>query len=146
MNTMNDVLALWPAYEPALIALLLLCFAVMVQNFLTAPLAFIKNEQTPGKPLNGGHELLSFRVIRTYANSVENLPAFGLTLLAAVLTGADATFVNWLAGAHLIFRMLFWAVYYTGIGKAAGGPRTICFVGGLLSNMALAAAALVHVI
>lgn len=125
-------------YSPALFALALLCAAVLIQNFLTGPLAFLKEEQAPGMPLRGDHGRLSFRVLRTYSNSVESLPAFGFVVLVAIAVGAAPTPINWLAGVHVAFRLAFWAVYYAGVGKVAGGPRTLCYVGGSLSNLALA--------
>ncbi len=128
------------AYQPALLALAILCLVVLVQNFLTAPLAYIKEQQAPGMLLGGDHSMLSFRVIRTYQNSVESLPAFGFTLVIAILIGVNALLLNWLAAIHVAFRLAFWAVYYSGVGKVAGGPRTLCFVGGLTANIVIAVA------
>ena len=142
MTSVSQGIAQQSQYDPALLALAVLCSAVLIQSFLTAPLAFLKEEQSPGMPLRGDHGLLSFRVLRTYSNSVENLPCFGLSLLLAIFVGASASPVNWLAGIHVAFRLAFWAVYYGGIGKVAGGPRTLCYVGGLLSNLGLAGTAL----
>lgn len=127
-------------YQPSLLAMALLCMAVLIQSFLSAPLAFIREEQEPGMPLKGGHDLLSFRVLRTYSNSVENLPAFGLALLLAIVLGVNSSLVNWLAALHVAFRLAFWAVYFSGIGRVAGGPRTLCYVGGLMTNIVLAGA------
>ena len=129
-------------YQSALLALSCLALIVLVQALLTAPLAFLSNEQSPGSPLVGDHKLRSFRVLRTHANSVENLPPFGFALLAAIVAGASVALVNWVAIAHVTFRVLFWVVYYTGVGKVAGGPRTLCFVGGLATNVILAIAAI----
>jgi len=140
MNTAIEQLPLISVYQPTLLALVILCLAVMLQSFLSAPLAFLKQEQVPGKPLKGDHQLFSFRVLRTYANSVENLPAFGLTIIIAILIGVNPTLVNWLAVIHVALRLGYWIVYYGGIGKIAGGPRTICYVGGLTSNIVLACA------
>ena len=125
------------AYLPALQALSVLCLAVLIQSLLTAPLAFLRGEQAPGMPLKGDHTQLSFRVLRTHLNSVESLAPFGFILLLAVLFQASNPWVNGLAIAHVLFRLLFWAVYYSGIGKVAGGLRTLCFVGGLTSNLIL---------
>ena len=124
-------------YQPSFLALALLCMAVLIQSFLSAPLAFVNEEQIPGMPLNGGHDLLSFRVLRTYANSVENLPVFGLAVLLAIILGVSAVMVNWLAAIHVAFRFAFWMAYYCGIGRIAGGPRTLFYVGGLLANIVL---------
>jgi len=136
MSTLISELPVF-AYQPAVLAFAVLCLAVLIQAFLTAPLAFLHEEQSPGKPLRGDHTLLSFRVIRTHANSVENLPVFGFALLLAILAGVGATTVNWLAGIHVVSRLAFWVVYYSGIGKVAGGPRTLAFLGGSLSNLVL---------
>ena len=137
MTALERTLDLSP-YEPAILAFAVLCMAVMIQAFLTAPLGFLKEEQAPGMPLQGDHDMLSFRVLRTYANSVENLPAFGFSLLLAILVGVGATAVNALAAIHVASRLAFWAVYYSGVGKVAGGPRTMTYVGGALSNLVLA--------
>ncbi|MCR9095766.1 MAG: MAPEG family protein [bacterium] len=136
MTVLEESLSLSP-YEPAVLAFAVLCMAVMVQAFLTAPLGFLKEEQAPGMPLRGDHDMFSFRVLRTYANSVENLPAFGFSLLLAILVGVSAAAVNWLAAIHVASRLAFWAVYYSGVGKVAGGPRTITYVAGALSNLVL---------
>ena len=128
------------AYTPALAALATLCLAVLVQSFLTAPLAFIGEEQVPGMPLRGDHTLLSFRVLRTYANSVENLPVFATSLLLAALVGVSPWLVNGLAVVHVASRLAFWGVYYRGAGKIAGGPRSMIYVLGALSNIVLACA------
>ena len=138
MAALDRALSLSP-YEPAMLAFALLCMAVMIQAFLTAPLGFLKEEQAPGMPLQGDHGMLSFRVLRTYSNSVENLPAFGFSLLLAIVAGVGATAVNWLAGIHVASRLAFWAVYYSGVGAVAGGPRTMTYVGGALSNLLLIA-------
>ncbi len=122
------------SYQPALLALSLLCLMVLLQNLLTAPFAFLKQQQSPGMPLKGDHSLFSFRALRTHANSVESLGPFGLIVIVAVLVGIQASLINWLASLHVILRLGFWLVYYSGKGKVAGGPRTICFVGGLLAN------------
>ncbi len=127
------------AYQPALLALAILALTVLIQSFLAGPLAFLSGKQGPGMPLNGDHGDFSFRVLRTYLNSTENLPAFAATVIVAVLIGVNADWVNWLAGLHLGFRMIFWAVYYSGIGKVAGGPRTLSYVGGWSINAILAA-------
>ena len=125
------------AYEPALIAFAVLCFSVVVQAFLTAPLAFVSEEQVPGMPLRGDHSMLSFRVLRTHANSVETLPVFGFSLAVAVIAGVGATAVNWLAGIHVASRLAFWLVYYTGVGQVAGGPRTGAYVVSALTTLIL---------
>ncbi len=137
MNTVIETAHFWTPYLPAILALTALCLVVMIQAFLTAPLAFLNQQQTPGMPLTGNHQQLSFRVLRTHLNSVESLAPFGFTTVLAIMVNTPAHFVNWLAFAHVAFRLMFWAVYYSGIGKVAGGIRTLSFVGGLVANMVL---------
>ncbi len=146
MNSLFDALPYLNNYQPSFLVLALLSLSILIQNFLNAPLAFIKEEQTPGLPLKFDHSSLSFRVLRTYSNATENMPAFGWALLVAIIAGGSPTLVNWLAGIYFVFRMGFWAIYYSGVGKVAGGPRTIVFVGGLLSNIILAYVAIYAVI
>ncbi|WP_164116402.1 MAPEG family protein [Sphingorhabdus sp. Alg239-R122] len=138
MNSLFESLPYLTAYHPALLALALLCLAILIQAILNAPLGFASGEQEPGRPLKGSHEQLSFRVLRTYMNSVENYPAFIAAVLLAIIAGISPVWVNWLAGLHLAFRLAFWVVYYGGIGKVAGGPRTLAYVGGWLTNSILA--------
>jgi len=137
MNIPSELVPLSGVYFPALLSFALLCLMVLAQSFLTAPLAFLKREQAPGMPLQGNHQMLSFRVLRTHMNSVESLGPFGFAVLLAVLFGLNPNWVNGLAMTHVAFRLLFWLVYYSGVGKVAGGVRTLCFVGGLLANLAL---------
>jgi len=140
MNSLLETIPQLLSYQNSILAFTILCFSVLIQNLLTAPLAFLKNEQAPGMPLNGNHKLLSFRVLRTHSNSVESLPAFGFIFIIAIIIGVKPTLVNWLVSIHLISRIIFWVVYYSGIGKVAGGIRTLSFVGGLSTNIILAVA------
>ena len=138
METLLQSVPFLAAYIPALLFLAILCILPPIQNILCAILAYSSNEQTPGMPVRLDHNALSFRVVRTYQNSVENLAGFGFALLAAIMLGAAPFWVNLLAGIHLAFRLVFWAVYYSGSGKVAGGPRTLSYIGGMASNLALA--------
>ncbi len=124
-------------YYPAILALTLLCLAILIQSVCCAIFAFNeKGGQKPGRVV-GGPEQHSFRVLRTYLNSTESLPMFIGLLLAAILAGVSPKWVNILAFAHLGFRLLFWAVYYSRLGIKTPGPRTLGYLGGMLSNFAL---------
>ncbi len=138
MTSIFETIPQLMAYQPALLALSVLCLVVLLQALLTAPLAFVSEEQLPGMPLKGDHTWRSFRVIRTHANSIESMPPFGFAVLLAIVIGVNSSLVNWLAGIHVVARLGFWAVYYTGTGKVAGGLRTLFFVAGMASNWVLA--------
>lgn len=139
MQSLVETLPQLAAYHPALVALTILCLAILVQSFLAGVLGLAGGEETAGLPLRGNHEKFSFRTLRTYGNSTENLPAFATTLLLAIIAGVSAALVNWLAILHVVFRLVYWAVYYKGVGKVGGGVRTIVYVLGLIANFLLAA-------
>lgn len=142
MTSLFEVVPYLSAYHTSFLVLAGLSLITLVQNFATAPLAYVKEEQVPGMPVRFDHSKLSFRVIRTYSNSAESFPAFGWALFVAIVAGGSPTLVNWLAGVYFAFRLVFWALYYSGVGKPAGGPRTLAFVGGLLANIGLACLAI----
>jgi uncharacterized MAPEG superfamily protein len=137
---MDQVNLLWAqigAYHPALIALAILFLVVLIQSFLAGVLGLGKSGEVPGRPLKGSHEDFSFRVLRTYGNSVENLSVFAGTVFLAVIVGVKPSLVNWLAAIHLVFRLAYWGIYYSGIGKIIGGPRSITYVLGWFTNLIL---------
>lgn len=129
-------------YQPAILALIILTLIVLIQAFLGALFGFVKGDETPGVPAKGGHGDMGFRALRTYQNSVENLPAFAVALIVAIAAGAGASMVNGLAWAHVGLRVIYWTIYYTGVGKPAGGPRSLAYVLGWLANLVLGVVAL----
>lgn len=142
MTSLFEAVPYLSVYQTSFLVLAGVSLITLIQNFATAPLAYINQEQVPGLPLQFDHSKLSFRAVRTYANSVESFPAFGWALLAAIVAGASPALVNWLAGGYFVSRLVFWVLYYSGIGKPAGGPRTLAYVAGLLCNIGLAGAAI----
>jgi len=138
METLFDVVPGLNAYRISFLVIIVLAIISLVQNVLTAPLAFLREEQVPGMPLRFDHSKLSFRVLRTYSNSAESVPTFGFTLLVAIVVGVSSSWVNGLAVLYLLSRLAFWLFYYSGVGKIAGGPRTLAYVLGLFVNFILA--------
>ena len=126
-------------YNPAFLALIFLCLAVLAQGFLAGVLGLAGGEEIAGMPLKGNHAKFSFRVLRTYHNSVENFSVMVATTILAVLAGVSAPLVNWLVGIHVLIRLVYWAVYYSGAGKVSGGARTITYVAAFIMNVVLAA-------
>ncbi len=139
---MRELLA---TYQTAIIMTGLLVIAVHAQNFLSAMYKIVLGKQPPGVAATGDYGDKTFRIYRTHMNSVENLSMFIAALVLAMIAGVSAALVNWLAIIHVIARLAFWAVYYSGIGAIAGGARTIVFVIGFLASMILAIAALIAV-
>jgi uncharacterized MAPEG superfamily protein len=142
LNSLFEAVPYLASYQVSFLVLAVLSLVALIQSFMNAPLAFGSEKQMPGMPLQHDHTQLSFRALRTYANTVENLPAFGFALLMAVAAGASPWIVNLLAGLHLAFRLAFWAIYYSGVGKVTGGPRTMVYVGGAFINIWIAGMAI----
>ncbi|MEP0940748.1 MAG: MAPEG family protein [Rhizobiaceae bacterium] len=138
MESMIESLPLLTPYQPSFIWLLVLCLVVLVQSFLAGILGFASGDEVPGLPLKGSHGDKSFRVLRTYANSTENFSIFVSTTILAILAGVDVMIVNWLVGLHVALRIVYCVVYYSGVGKVAGGPRTFTYVAAFLMNVILA--------
>ena len=124
-------------YQLALLALVILCCAVMIQSVMTALLVFTKpTGQKPGA-IKGGPQDFSYRVLRTYANSAENLPAFAAIVIVAIIASVDPKWVNGLACAHVGLRLLFWPIYYSPIGAITPGLRSPVYALALLINFVL---------
>jgi len=137
MKIIYETYPLLAQYHVSLCLISVLILIALIQNFLCAPFAFLKEEQLPGIPTKGDHALFSFRVIRTYQNSVENLPLILGTVLLGIIANIASGSLNWLVAIYVLARIAFWAIYYSGIGKAAGGPRTMAYVIGLITNIIL---------
>lgn len=138
MDSMIQSLPLLAPYQPAFLWLIVLCLVILIQSFLAGVLGLGKSEEVPGLPLKGTHSDASFRILRTYANSTENFSVFVTTTFLAILAGVGVMAVNWLVGLHVVLRIVYWVVYYSGVGKVAGGPRTITYVAAFLMNVILA--------
>jgi uncharacterized MAPEG superfamily protein len=142
MHSLIEAAPYLEEYRISFLVIAILSLITLIQNFLTAPLSFIKEEQVPGLPLQFDHSKLSFRAVRTYQNSAETLPAFLAATMVAIIVGSSPMIVNIATGLYLAARVLFWIFYYAGIGKAAGGPRTMSFVICLLANITIAGVAI----
>ncbi len=133
-------------YELTVLSLIALSIIVLVQSFCGAIFGLVLGPSVPGETPQGDHNNFGHRALRTYMNSVENLPAFAVAAVAAMAVGADPWTVNTLSAAYVGSRILYWLVYYGNIGAHAGGPRTLLYVTGMTLNMALAIVALLAVV
>ena len=104
MTGLTTIYPQFSDYTSALIALTLLCCIVCIQSVIAGAIGLGKSNEEPGLPLKGSHKDFSFRTLRTYANSVENLPTFGLIVLLAIFVGVEPKWVNWLAIIHVFFE------------------------------------------
>ena len=115
---------------------------VLIQNILSAFFKIVKAGQPPGAPAAGDNDDSTLRKYRTHMNSLENLSVFVLTVVLAIAIGVSPAVVNWLAGLHVVARIAYWFAYYSGIGPAVQGPRTLTFAAGWFLNLFLVIAVL----
>lgn len=129
-------------YHTGLVAMGVLALAVLVQSFIAGYQKNVIAGHPPGREPDCDYDDRTFRISRTFHNSLENLSVFVLTAILAMIAGADPTIVNGLIVAHVVLRLLFWFFYYTQFGKFGGGPRTFTYLGGWFANFALAIVAI----
>lgn len=87
----------------------------------------------------------AYRWHRAYLNLTEVFGVFCGVVVTAILAGASPFWVNLLASAYLVSRVLVAFVHVRGYGKPTGGLRTMIFVFGWALCIALAVLALVAV-
>ncbi len=135
-----------PVYGPAIASLIVLGLIVLAQAFLGAIFGLVVGGGTPGAAPPGDYGHFGSRALRTHANSVENLSAFALLVIMAMFVSAEPRLINLLAMAHVAARILYWIVYYAGLGAVGGGPRTLIYVIGWGINVAIGVIALMAVL
>jgi len=129
------------AYGHALASLVLFAVLTMMVGPLAAN-AKAKAGVPSGAMPDPDYGSFVYRFNRAHLNAVEILGPFAALVLAAVLAGASAGWVNWLASIFLVSRLVHLAVHLGGWGRPDGGLRSVVFVVGVLCCVGLAAAAL----
>ena len=131
---MPDLIATYPM---ALLALGILAFSLTLQSFISG---FYKNgvkKQMSGYPVEGTHDDLVYRIVRTHMNEVENFSAFFALSILAMIAGVGVTLLTWLIVVTVALRMLYWLLYYARIGTDSGGIRSITHVVALVVNLVI---------
>ena len=131
---MPDLIATYPM---ALLALGILAFSLTLQSFISG---FYKNcvkKQMSGYPVEGTHDDLVYRIVRTHMNGVENFSAFFALSILAMIAGVGVTLLTWLIVVTVALRMLYWLLYYARIGTDSGGIRSITHVVALVVNLVI---------
>jgi uncharacterized MAPEG superfamily protein len=98
-------------------------------QLLIADVVSIKSKQVPGTRVNEDHNDFLFRATRTYANSTETVGLFILFLLFAVLSGADAKWVNIFSVTYFIGRLSHMLFYYSNLQLLRSGAFVISLIG-----------------
>lgn len=120
----------------------LLCVLVAgLMPFLWTSVAKVAGPRYDNRDVRGWQARLSGlpqRATAAHLNSFEAFPLFATSVLAALLTGADAERTMWLALAFVALRLAYGLVYLLGIAPlrslvwfAALGCNVAIFVGAL---------------
>ena len=128
-------------YGHAIVAMAATALLGLLINPLVGIAKMKSGHQAGGKPENN-YEDVTYRVDRAYANLTEVMGLFVAATVAAMIAGANPSWVNWLAVIFFISRVLHFIVHYRGIGKMHQGPRTFIFVVGWACCIVLAVLAI----
>lgn len=107
--------------------------ALLVVQLIVLGVANQRDPHVPGMPVTDGHDSFFFRAARAHANLLENLPAFLLLTVAAVVLGANPRWTGYAAWAFAIARVLHTACYYADKRPA----RSAMFGLGALAQLAM---------
>ena len=99
----------------------------------------------PGEVPRADYDDPVYRLTRAYQNAMELTGIFTAVVVAAILAGAGAWWVNLLAAVFLISRLLVAVIHIAGVGSPNMGPRSIVFVIGWACCVILAIMAVVAV-
>ncbi|MGB7262839.1 MAG: MAPEG family protein [Albidovulum sp.] len=113
-------------------AIVSLCLFALI-TLLLSPLSAAGKEKaglTPGSMPDAKYGESLYRLCRAHMNAVETMPVFAVVVFAAMVAGASALWVNILASAFLVSRLLMLFVHVKGIGAPVRGPRTFIYVFG----------------
>ena len=124
-------------YGHALFSLVLVALMAQILNALTGVRKGSLN-MAPGEMHKPDYADVSYRLDRTYMNSIETIGFYAVLVFAAILAGASPFWVNLLATLGLLLRIGQNVCMIRGIGKAYGGIRTQMAIASSVVNFALA--------
>ncbi|MDF1607551.1 MAPEG family protein [Hoeflea sp. YIM 152468] len=117
------------AYSTGMISLLIFVLIVLLQSALVGA-GKAKAGLVPGSDPAADYDNGLYRLNRSHLNGVEIMPAAGIALFAAILTGVSSWWVNLLMALFLLARIVYVAVYARNVGKPVQGVRTFVYVAG----------------
>ena len=114
-------------YGHAILSVVLYAILAQVLNAMTGIRKGAQN-MAPGEPHTADYDDPAYRLDRAYMNSVEIMGIFAAVTFGAILAGASPFWINLMAAAVLVMRVIYTAAYFGKWGKAYGGLRTILAV------------------
>lgn len=119
-------------YTPSVIALGAMG-GLLVLQLLVLDLAGIRSGHKPGMPVEPDQASLLFRAARAHANTNESIGAFVALMLAGIMLGANAQWLNGLCWTFVAARVAHMAFYYAGRSTL----RSAAFGLGLLAQLGM---------
>jgi uncharacterized MAPEG superfamily protein len=109
--------------------------ALHLAQAVVADVAAIRARHVPGMPITGGHDDFLFRAARAHANTNENLAAFVVLSLAAMLLGGGPRWTNGFAWGFVVARLAHMLAYYADLRLLRSAAFSVsfgCLVGFLI--------------
>lgn len=130
------------SYNWALIALLVFVLITLLQSALVGAKK-AEAALTAGSSPDSDYKSALYRFNRSHQNAVENAALIAIALMACILAGVSAWWVNLLMMLFLVFRLIHSVTLAQDIGAEVRGPRTIAYVASWGVNVVLAIMAIV---
>ena len=121
-------------YADALFIVSLLMILIIVQSFVGAFFRNAIEKYQAGEPLPANHDSATYRMVRSFENSAENLILFLPVFVLAIAASVSPTWVWWVALLFTVGRAAHWAMYAMNIPML----RTVAFAIGFFATLALA--------
>ena len=118
-------------FDPYRITILLLGLTglMMLVQILIADIAAIKQQHTPGYPVNPDHNNFLFRASRAQANTNESVAVFVLFALFGVFTASNALYLNAFSVIYFVSRIAHMSFYYGNLKLARSISFPLSLVG-----------------
>lgn len=121
-------------YADALLIVSVLMIIVIVQSFVAAFFRNAVEKHEAGAVIPADHGSATYRMVRSFENSLENIALFLPVLLLAIAAAVSPVWVWWVAVLFTIGRIGHWAMYALNIPPL----RTVFFAVGFFATLALA--------
>lgn len=121
-------------YADALLIVSLLMIIVILQSFVGAFFRNAIEKHEAGAVIPADHGSATYRMVRSFENSLENLPLFLPVVFLAIAAAVSPAWVWWVAVLFTVGRLGHWAMYALNIPAL----RTVFFALGFFSTLALA--------
>ena len=121
-------------YSDVLLILSFVMIIVMLQSIVATIFRNAVEKYQAGEALPANHASITFRMVRSFENSLENVVILAPVLAVAIATSISPAWVWWVAVLFLIGRLGHWAMYALNIPAL----RTAFFAMGFFATLALA--------